>query len=219
EKTLASLFKISTVGSWYCRNARCPSPHHASTPEANITLSVPLSHKKLSDCINAHFSTETVSIRCEKEDGGCQPKGAKPLPRKRSTRMSVPAPAVLFLQLKRFGHTGHGRSFRAKKDRSRVDIQPKLDLTHLLDVTATKDGAEGEEQKEKTKEKLLYKLSSVVSHSGSSLQSGHYTAVCVAGSGVWKCDDETATKVDARKLVEPGGGWDPYLLAYVKVAE
>lgn len=87
------------------------------------------------------------------------------------------APKVLCIQLKRFSVMG-GKISRHISFKQTVDIGPYV-----------------RKQPSEAQKKLLYKLTSMVTHVGSSVNCGHYTAVAQASAGKYYSFDDSFVSI------------------------
>jgi ubiquitin C-terminal hydrolase len=198
------LFKIQLTSSWTCID--CASIH-TSAPVDETGLQITLKTAKagtvaLADHVKAHFSETLSDARCE--NPVCQSK----VDRKR-TRMINAAPEVLIVQIGRFlqHYEQRSRNFRASKDNRAVSYERLLDLSAF---------AVNPDMRERGT--LMYRLSSVVAHAGS-LNMGHYIAFAEGAKGVMEFNDDSVREVPMGKMLNPGGGFTPYILTYVACGE
>lgn len=61
-----------------------------------------------------------------------------------------------------------------------------------------------------------YRLASVVAHQGS-LHGGHYIAYAEGPAGVARVNDATVSVASVEEMLDPMGGFTPYLLFYKMV--
>uniref|UniRef100_A0A1D1ZU90 ubiquitinyl hydrolase 1 n=1 Tax=Auxenochlorella protothecoides TaxID=3075 RepID=A0A1D1ZU90_AUXPR len=130
------------------------------------------------------------------------PREGRPVRAVKSLRIASP-PAVLALQLKRFGFGGHGH-----KVTKRVDFGPVLDLGPFLGGGAGAGGGRGG-----ARGPLPYDLYAVLVHQGHSVHSGHYFCFVKAPSGVWHCCDDASVGAVSERVVLAQRA---YLLFYLR---
>ncbi|GAB7352975.1 hypothetical protein MBLNU459_g3543t1 [Dothideomycetes sp. NU459] len=188
KKQFDALFRISHKISWTCSSC---GKDHIRTDPPGLSLNLPIPRQQgpapLSSCLDAYHKESNVTIRCEK----CK----KNLKRTRTFRIDS-SPEVLTIQLMRFGFGARGPT----KNKDHVDYPETLDLSRW----AVNGSAP-----------LRYRLQAVVAHSGS-LKFGHYIA-CVSGAdGVKEISDSDVQSVSASALRKPTGGFNPYILVYIK---
>lgn len=119
-------------------------------------------------CLERFFQPEERDINCEKCKDGCKAT---------QTMRIISRPKVLLLHLKRFvlvevprgenDQQSMGVTF--KKNRTAVDLTPKLSLNNFVRSDDKQGAALAAENRD-------YALQSVVYHIGSTANSGHYTA-------------------------------------------
>ena len=110
-------------------------------------------------------------------------------------------PQNLVFHLQRFAISSMGaRSARYSKDHTHIQIPLTLDLAHVA------LGSAGGGQR--------YRLTGMVVHEGTSVDSGHYIAVVrYGGAGPWWCASDTAVRpVSATSL----SAFNPYLVFYTR---
>ena len=85
-------------------------------------------------------------------------------------------------------------------------------------------GDDNERRQRSSYPPLKYRLSSVVAHAGM-LNDGHYTLIAsrpsINSSGfvVVNLDDESVSRAQKRDLLDPPGGFTPYILTYVRMTD
>ncbi|KAI6873590.1 hypothetical protein KC323_g1150 [Hortaea werneckii] len=213
--TGTELFGLWMDSLWECEDCgdknftQCVEPQRG----LEITLQIPPSSPRrairppsLVQYLREEFS-EDLEIRCE---GGCHTtKTDKPKLRKRH-KIITRAPAVLKIMLKRFTQEGWG----FKKNRIDVKYEEYLNLGEFTD----------------SDEPLIYRLDSVVAHSGSGTDAGHYVAGVREYDGKTFCciDDDLSISRQKGGTIEElqtpsvqGRGqskFDPYMLFYTRIA-
>ena len=165
--------------------------------ETGISVSLRKDKGTLRDYIRAYFHDTVEDARCD--NPLCQSKSNRT-----RTRTINAAPACLFVQLARFEQHYDRRTgkFRASKDSRPVAYERELDLGEFAVVKG---------------QRLRYRLSSVVAHAGS-LHGGHYIAYAEKEGekgGCMEFNDDAVREVQGGKLLNPGGGFTPYILTYV----
>ncbi|KAI6803441.1 hypothetical protein KC332_g10476 [Hortaea werneckii] len=163
--------------------------------------------------------SEDLEIRCE---GGCHTrKTDKPKPRERR-RIITQAPAILKIMFKRFAQdkrddtdasTAGNKGPAFKKNRIEVKYEEYLNLGEFTD----------------SDEPLIYRLDSVVAHSGAGTDAGHYIAgVREYGGKTFCCIDDdlrisqqkggTIEELQTPSVPHRGHSkFDPYLLFYTRI--
>ncbi|TID19886.1 ubiquitin carboxyl-terminal hydrolase [Venturia nashicola] len=156
--------------------------------------------KDISSCLKQFFSTDFWEVKCENKR--C-PKFNKPEIKNRVTQSIVSAPEVLMIQLKCFMSAGK----RTGKKNPNIDFGHDLSLSNY----ASKELLENEGE-------INYKLSSMVIHQGSSLESGHYVGVFTSPTGlVYHISDEHVSRCSSNALTMPSQKGTPYILCYTRV--
>lgn len=156
--------------------------------------------KDISACLKQFFSSDAWEVKCENRK--CL-RFNKPKFKNRVTQSIVAAPDVLMIQFKCFNNTGN----KVFKKSPNISYGHELELSDFASNELLED--EGS---------LEYKLSSVVIHQGSSLESGHYVGVFTGPSGqIHHISDETVRKCSSDALL-PGGNMKgtPYILCYTR---
>lgn len=157
-------------------------------------------HKDISSCLKQFFSTDLWEVKCE--NNRC-PKFNKPEIKNRVVQSIVAAPEVLMIQLKCFMVSGKRT---AKKN-------PNIDFGHDLSLSRYASQALLEREGE-----INYKLSSVVIHQGSSLESGHYVGIFTSPTGqVYHISDENVSRVSSNALTGTSQKGTPYILCYTRI--
>lgn len=106
------------------------------------------------------------------------------------------APPCLIIHLQRFSVTGVGkRGVRLSKDHTHISIPSELDLSRFGCA-----------------ESCVYRLTAMVIHEGSSVDSGHYVAVVRYGEDGWWHASDTSV----RRLQGTLANYNPYLLFYTR---
>lgn len=155
--------------------------------------------KDISSCLNQFFSTDFWEVKCENQR--C-PEFNKPEIKNRVAQSIVAAPEVLMIQLKCFMSSGK----RTGKKNPNIDFGHDLSLSHYASQELLKQ--EGQ---------INYKLSSVVIHQGSSLESGHYVGVFTSPTGYYHISDEQVSRCSPKALTDTSQKGTPYILCYTRV--
>ncbi|KZF20703.1 cysteine proteinase [Xylona heveae TC161] len=192
-----SMFCIEFESSYKCPNRKCK---HVSRqpPMKELQMHVPLQPKqpspRLTSYLKPFFKEVLPEVRCSK----CNDRSDK----ERELTISL-APEVLILPVKRFAMNDFGR---LRKVQTAVDICEWLDLSKYAS-----------ELEQRVPDTLRYRLISVVQHSGS-LHGGHYISVAKGPHEMWRTlNDEMVSKATISDAINPGKGWTPYILTYVRV--
>jgi ubiquitin carboxyl-terminal hydrolase 36/42 len=101
-------------------------------------------------------------------------------------------PQVVCIQFKRFVWGG--------KIKKRVTISERLDITRFLCPSSA----------QRRSEPLIYNLVSMITHSGSSVESGHYTAVAGMSGHYFEFDDDVVRPMSLLEVLDT----DAYILLY-----
>jgi ubiquitin carboxyl-terminal hydrolase 22/27/51 len=143
--------------------------------------------------LQAYTSAETLLA----EDYTCQ---GCVTPNSASKRLRIrKLPALLCIQVKRFGARTSGGSYVEEKHEGRIDFPLMLNMRPF---TARVKGQE--------EERLVYDLESVVVHVGQQIQNGHYLAFCRQDDTWFRFDDEMVSKSTAAEVLAQ----EAYLLFY-----
>jgi len=118
---------------------------------------------------------------------------------KRRSHQIAHSPDLLVLQLMRFNA---GIMGNVSKDNTPVSFSTTLDLNSYRSQHNTHTST--------------YQLIAVVMHAGGS-GFGHYTCSAKGGDGEWyHFDDSSVSKINANRAINPGNGWSPYLLFFLR---
>lgn len=108
-------------------------------------------------------------------------------------------PAILCIQVKRFGGRMAGGSFIEEKHEGKIDFPVAIDMAPYT--------ARTQSQKHQS---MIYDLESVVVHHGQQIQNGHYLAFCRQDDRWFKFDDEIVSVSTAEEVLRQ----EAYLLFY-----
>ncbi|KAI7195750.1 hypothetical protein KC363_g1350 [Hortaea werneckii] len=208
------LFGLWMDGVWECEDCGDKNLTQCVEPQKGLEISLqnPSSPKRearppsLVQYLRKEFSEE-LKIRCE---GGCHTrKTDRPKPRQRRNIITR-APAVLKIMFKRFIQD----ELAFKKNRIEVKYEEYLNLGEFTD----------------SDEPLIYRLDSVVAHSGAGTDAGHYVAAVREHGGKTFCciDDDLSISQQKGGTIEElqtpsvqhrgHSKFDPYLLFYSRIA-
>jgi ubiquitin carboxyl-terminal hydrolase 22/27/51 len=122
------------------------------------------------------------------------------VPKSASKRLRIrKLPAILCIQVKRFGGRMAGGSYLQEKHEGKIDFPMTIDMEPY---TARK--------KSQKAESLVYDLESVIVHHGQQLQNGHYFAFCRQDDRWFKFDDEIVSVSTTEEVLRQ----EAYLLFY-----
>ncbi len=108
-------------------------------------------------------------------------------------------PAILCIQVKRFGGRMAGGSFIEEKHEGKIDFPVMIDMAPYT--------AHSKSQKQ---DSMIYDLESVVVHLGQQIQNGHYLAFCRQDDRWYKFDDEIVSVSTTDEVLRQ----EAYLLFY-----
>lgn len=122
------------------------------------------------------------------------------LPKSASKRVRIrKLPAILCIQVKRFGGRMAGGSFIEEKYEGKIDFPLTVDMAPF---TARRTS--------QSHNSLVYDLESVVVHHGQQIQNGHYLAFCRQEDRWYKFDDEMVSLSTTEEVLRQ----EAYLLFY-----
>ncbi|CAF2941418.1 unnamed protein product [Rotaria sp. Silwood2] len=157
--------------------------------------SFPSSSFSLENCLWRFTHSETLSnFYCDK----CQ------MSMTANIKLTISqAPIVACFHLKRFQYVKKSRSKMRKKISAHISFPDELDLTPYMTITNL------------TKENNKYYLFAVISHFGSSVETGHYMCyVKLQLQNRWfRCDDHCVCEVSAEEVFKS----ECYLLFYQRI--
>lgn len=185
-----------------CQTKRFLAPKDVTTnPEYNLLTDLVgiKQGERLANVLRRNFHN-TRQARCE--NPGCGDDGDKVL-----RQFITLAPEVLICPLKRFEGTYDPRTgkMRAEKVKTRIAFDEYIDLGKFNGHPENQIGGP-----------LLYRLSSVVYHTGS-LSSGHYITVARGPDDVWRAlNDERVTDIELWTALSYSPGFHAYILTYTK---
>ena len=148
-----------------------PQPHRINT-FTSISLSLPVGPDQISisSLLEQYFAVETIKKKCD----NC----AEDVDTERTDTIQA-LPTILHIQLKRFETIGDA----VTKNEISVQITPELNLKQFIHPDM--DGYEYTTGQ--------YVVKAVVSHLGSSVNVGHYTACVKRSDGEWYRTDDAET--------------------------
>lgn len=192
-KVMESMFKLQHQASWKCQD--CDHVHPGPAIDdlgLQLQIVTPRPNLHISQYIDQYYNDQVQDAKCEK----CKSK------RNRSRTIFInTAPEVLIVQLRRFEMT---RTGGRRKLTSKVSFDEWLDLSKYAADPLLRKG-----------KGIHYRLSSVVQHAGT-LTSGHYVSIAESPGGLFMLNDERVSTVSKADMLDPRGGFTPYILTYMK---
>lgn len=149
----------------------------------------------LHTALHHYTSPEALSA----DDYTCRECG---VPTSASKRLRIrKLPAILCIQVKRFGARIAGGSYIEEKHEGKIDFPLAIDMAPYTSAAAAAPPS---------REKLEYDLESVIVHQGQQIQNGHYLAFCRQQDRWYKFDDELVSLSTTDEVLRQ----EAYLLFY-----
>ena len=180
----ASQFKISMESTVTCD--RCATIYPTHHKEYSLILSVPTHNETLQNVVHRYFEEEQLSADNLYKCNSCGVHGDA----KKKNTMCDPSPDILIINLGRFFN--HSR----EKNRNEIDLE-----NYTLSIAAHEKLAS-----------VQYELYSAISHSGDSINHGHYIAHVRKENRWYKCNDAKITLCLRSEIPKD----DVYILAFKK---
>ena len=158
-----------------------------------LPAATPALPPRLEDCLQTYTNPEALpaeAYRCR----SCK------VPRKASKRVRIrKLPAVLCMQIKRFGTRMAGNTFVKEKHEGKIDFPMSIDMAPYTTKSSSKD-----------EHHFFYDLENVIVHDGKQIENGHFFAFCRQGFRWLKFDDEIVSVSTMQEVLRQ----EAYLLFY-----
>eukprot|EP01080_Neovahlkampfia_damariscottae_P004359 gene4359-7715_t len=166
-------FNFEVIKTFYCTKCKDSSIKEESFIDIILNLN---EEKNVSNLLDSFFKTENLEKKCEK----CNHREST------VTYEIKKLPKCFILQLKRFEPNIVNNEFIGlKKVKEEIEIMNQLDFEKFCKINVG----------EKEEIKNIFDLKSIIVHSGSSPNSGHYTCYIKNSDEIWyECNDNVITK-------------------------